>query len=109
MLRTVAPCCGPVCLLLVAGVQAADPPRPAPTNVLVILADDMGFSDAGCYGGEIATPNLDALTQNGLRYTQSYNTTRCPPSIPRASAFLLRRVVQHPSGLLPATWRRSIS
>ncbi|HKI37105.1 MAG TPA: sulfatase-like hydrolase/transferase [Gemmataceae bacterium] len=49
-------------------------------SVLIILADDMGFSDAGCYGGEIATPNLDALARNGLRFTQFYNTARCWPS-----------------------------
>jgi len=55
---------------------AADAQRP---NVVIILADDMGFSDAGCYGGEIATPNLDSLAANGLRFTQSYNTTRCWP------------------------------
>jgi arylsulfatase A-like enzyme len=58
-------------------VTAAEPARP---NVLLIVADDMGFSDAGCYGGEIATPNLDALAQNGLRFTQFYNTARCWPS-----------------------------
>jgi arylsulfatase A-like enzyme len=57
--------------------RAAAPARP---NVLVILADDMGFSDAGCYGGEINTPNLDALAKNGLRFTQFYNTARCWPS-----------------------------
>jgi arylsulfatase A-like enzyme len=49
-------------------------------NVLLILADDLGFSDLGCYGGEIATPNLDALASNGLRFTQFYNTARCWPS-----------------------------
>lgn len=49
-------------------------------NVVIILADDMGYSDAGCYGGEISTPNLDALAQNGLRFTQFYNTARCWPS-----------------------------
>src|SRR5438874_7511526 len=49
-------------------------------NVLLLLADDMGFSDAGCYGGEIATPNLDALARKGLRFTQFYNTARCWPS-----------------------------
>jgi arylsulfatase len=48
--------------------------------VLIILADDMGFSDAGCYGGEIATPNLDRLAKDGLRFTQFYNTARCWPS-----------------------------
>ncbi len=49
-------------------------------NVLLILADDMGFSDAGCYGGDIRTPNLDALAANGLRFTQHYSTGRCWPS-----------------------------
>ena len=49
-------------------------------NVLIILADDMGYSDLGCYGSEIATPNLDALAKSGLRFTQFYNTTRCWPS-----------------------------
>src|SRR5438105_11868624 len=49
-------------------------------NVLLIVADDMGFSDAGCYGGEIATPHLDALAKDGLRFTQFYNTSRCWPS-----------------------------
>jgi arylsulfatase A-like enzyme len=56
---------------------AADPARP---NVLLIVADDLGFSDLGCYGGEIAAPNLDALARNGLRFTQFYNTARCWPS-----------------------------
>ena len=52
----------------------------APPNFLVILADDLGYSDLGCYGGEIATPNLDALAQGGLRFTSAYNTARCWPS-----------------------------
>ncbi len=51
-----------------------------PPNVVVILADDLGFSDLGCYGGEIATPNLDALAAGGVRFTQFYNTARCWPS-----------------------------
>src|SRR5881396_208379 len=52
----------------------------AKPNILLIVADDMGYSDAGCYGGEIHTPNLDALAKNGLRFTQFYNTARCWPS-----------------------------
>jgi arylsulfatase A-like enzyme len=60
-----------------APARAAEPARP---NVLLLVADDMGFSDAGCYGGEIATPNLDALAKDGLRFTQFYNTARCWPS-----------------------------
>ncbi len=53
---------------------------PARPNVLLIVADDLGFSDIGCYGGEIATPNLDALAAGGLRFGQFYNTARCWPS-----------------------------
>ncbi len=49
-------------------------------NFLVIVADDMGFADAGCYGGEIATPNLNRLAANGVRFTQVYSTARCWPS-----------------------------
>lgn len=51
-----------------------------PPNVLIILADDLGFSDLGCYGSEIQTPNLDALAAGGLRFTQFYNTGRCWPT-----------------------------
>ncbi len=49
-------------------------------NVIFILADDLGYSDLGCYGGEIATPNLDSLAKNGLQFTQFYNTARCWPT-----------------------------
>ncbi len=49
-------------------------------NIVVILADDLGFSDLGCYGGEIDTPNLDRLAADGLRFTQFYNTSRCWPT-----------------------------
>ena len=58
----------------------ADAARPKRPNVIVILADDLGYSDVGCYGGEIATPNLDRLAAGGLRFTQFYNTARCWPS-----------------------------
>lgn len=51
-----------------------------PPNVVLILADDMGWSDPGCYGGEIFTPNIDHLAQNGVRYTQFHNTAKCFPS-----------------------------
>ncbi len=59
----------------VFGASAASRP-----NILLILADDMGFSDLGCYGGEIDTPNLDALAAGGARFTQFYSTGRCCPS-----------------------------
>ncbi len=49
-------------------------------NILIVLADDLGFSDLGCYGGEIDTPNLDALAANGIRMTNFYNTGRCWPT-----------------------------
>jgi len=54
--------------------------KPSRPNIVFILADDMGYSDVGCYGSEIDTPNLDGLAQNGLRFTQFYNTGRCWPS-----------------------------
>ncbi len=67
------------CLLGAAAAAGTDaePPRP---NVLVILADDLGFSDLGSYGGEIDTPHLDRLAAGGLRFTQGYNTARCWPT-----------------------------
>lgn len=51
-----------------------------PPNIILIMGDDMGYSDLGCYGGEIQTPNLDQLASNGLRFTQFYNTARCCPT-----------------------------
>jgi arylsulfatase A-like enzyme len=61
----------------VTAIQAETPPRP---NILLIMADDLGFSDLGCYGSEIETPNLDRLANNGLRFTQFYNTAKCHSS-----------------------------
>jgi len=71
---------------------AADAPRP---NLVVLLADDMGYSDLGCYGGEIATPNLDRLAANGLRFTQFYNGARCCPT----RAALLTGLHPHQAGI----------
>lgn len=68
-------------LLAPLATLLAASPQPAPKpNILLILADDVGFSDLGCYGGEIATPNLDSLAAGGLRLLQFYNTSRCTPS-----------------------------
>ena len=64
-------------------------------NIVLIMADDLGFSDLGCYGGEIQTPNLDYLANNGIRYTQFYNTSRCCPT--RAS--LLTGLYNHQAGI----------
>jgi arylsulfatase len=75
---------------LAAGSWAA--PKP---NLVVTLSDDMGFSDLGCGGGEIATPNLDALAAQGVRFSQSYNAARCCPT--RAS--LLTGLHPHQTGV----------
>jgi len=64
-------------------------------NIVLIMADDMGYSDIGCYGGEINTPNLNGLAANGLRFTQFYNTARCCPT--RAS--LMTGLYQHQAGV----------
>ena len=87
-------CCLSVILLgLVFGSQpgrAADRP-----NIVIVMVDDMGFSDIGCYGSEIKTPNLDQLASNGLRFKQFYNTGRCCPT--RAS--LMTGLHPHQAGI----------
>lgn len=70
-------------------------------NVIVILGDDMGYSDIGCYGGEINTPHLDQLAENGVRFTQFYNTARCCPT--RAS--LLTGLYPHQAGVGHMTYQ----
>jgi len=60
---------------LITGMWAADKP-----NIILVMADDLGFADLGCYGSEIETPNLDTLAANGLRFTQFYNTAKCHSS-----------------------------
>src|SRR5437868_1888887 len=72
--------------------SAATHDRP---NIAVILVDDMGFSDIGCYGSEIPTPNLDRLAANGLRFTHFYNTGRCCPT----RAALLTGLYSHEAGV----------
>jgi arylsulfatase A-like enzyme len=79
---------------LAAGLASAAAPAHRP-NVLVILADDLGWSDLGCYGGEIRTPHIDRLAAGGLRFTQCYNSSRCCPS--RAS--LLTGLYPHQAGI----------
>ncbi len=64
-------------------------------NILVILSDDMGLSDLRCFGGEIKTPQLDALAENGIRFTQFYNTARCCPT----RACLLTGLYPHQAGV----------
>lgn len=86
------------------GAATARPSRP---NFLLILADDMGFSDLGCYGGEISTPNIDRLAANGLRFTQFYNTGRCwPTRSSLLSGYYAQQVrMDPPQGRLPE-WTR---
>ncbi len=79
-------------LLLAPGLPAQQSGRP---DIVLVLADDLGWSDLGCYGGELRTPNLDALAQGGLRFTQFYNTGRCCPT--RAS--LLTGQYPHVAGV----------
>jgi arylsulfatase A-like enzyme len=61
-------------LSLICFCALSNPTRP---NIIIIMVDDMGYSDIGCYGGEVQTPNLDRLAANGLRFTQFYNTAKC--------------------------------
>ncbi len=70
-----------IAVLLVGGlIQVSSTPAADPPNVVVIMVDDLGYSDIGCYGGEIETPNLDALAADGLRFSQFYNTAKCHSS-----------------------------
>ena len=87
------------------GLASAQTPTPAPTpstsstparpNIIVILADDLGFSDLSCYGSEIPTPNLDALAADGLKFTNFHNMSRCCPS----RATLLTGLYSHQAGV----------
>ena len=82
------------CLLIPCWVISVKADVPAP-NIVLIMVDDMGFSDIGCYGGEIETPHLDALAENGLRFTHFYNAGRCCPT----RAALLTGLYQHEAGI----------
>ena len=73
-------------------LRAAPAPRP---NIVLIMDDDMGFSDIGCYGGEVQTPHLDRLAANGIRFTQFYNTARCCPT----RATLMTGLYAHQAGV----------
>jgi arylsulfatase A-like enzyme len=101
-----------------SGLASADRNRTTPStvpgegcnpNVLMIVADDMGYSDAGCYGGEISTPNLDRLAANGLRFSQCYSTGRCWPSrTSLLTGYYPQQVrMDPPQGPLPA-WTRVV-
>src|SRR6478752_2429279 len=81
-----------VAALLVPSAHAQQKKKP---NIVVILADDLGYSDIGCYGSEIKTPQLDKLAKNGLRFTNFFNTARCCPS----RAALLTGLYSHQAGV----------
>ena len=79
-------------ILLFSGATEVAAKRP---NIIIMMADDMGFSDIGCYGSEIKTPNLDDLAAGGVRLTQFYNTGRCCPT----RAALLSGLYPHQAGV----------
>ena len=85
-------------VVIVAGVLPAGSPAMAASpkpNIVLVMADDMGYSDIGCYGSEIRTANLDRLARNGIRFTQFYNTSRCCPT----RAALLTGLYSHQAGI----------
>src|SRR5580658_1913650 len=81
-----------LCVIYAAVSRANAASRP---NVIIILADDMGFADLGCYGSEIHTPNIDKMASEGLRFAQFYNMARCCPT--RAS--IMTGVYPHQAGI----------
>ena len=82
---------------LIAGCtkKSSTKPEQSRPNIIVIMVDDMGYSDIGCYGGEIETPNLNKMASDGLRFTNFYNCSRCCPT--RAS--LLTGLYPHKTGI----------
>ncbi|QCR24649.1 arylsulfatase [Pontibacter sp. SGAir0037] len=102
-------------LLCLGGISRCSPPKAetgAQTaaqedkrpNIILIMADDLGFSDIGCYGSEIHTPNIDYLASNGVRFSNFYNTSRCCPT----RAALLTGVYNHQAGIGEMTEDRSL-
>ncbi|HEY4415868.1 MAG TPA: arylsulfatase, partial [Verrucomicrobiae bacterium] len=87
----------PLLLAFSSASPAAEPAKPIATkpNIIVILVDDMGYSDLGCYGSEIQTPNLDKLAASGIRFTEFYNMSRCCPS----RAAILTGLYPHQAGI----------
>ncbi|MFO1066157.1 MAG: arylsulfatase [Pirellulales bacterium] len=84
-----------LCLCAMSGRASADEMSGTRPNILLIMVDDMGYSDLGCYGSEIETPSIDALARGGVRFTQFYNTARC--STTRAS--LMTGLYPHQAGM----------
>ncbi|MGB6045705.1 MAG: sulfatase-like hydrolase/transferase, partial [Pirellulales bacterium] len=84
--------------------QVASAKPPVKPNIVLIMVDDMGWSDLGCYGGEVQTPNVDQLAERGLRFTQFYNNGKCCPT--RAS--LLTGLYPHRTGVGRMTFDTNI-
>ena len=84
LMKTLLPfrtlCAGLVFCLTLSILQAKEAPQPPRPNIIIVMADDMGFSDLGCYGGEIRTPAIDRLASEGIRFSQFYNSALCGPS-----------------------------
>src|SRR5262245_8806345 len=89
--------CAAVLLLRALAPAASESPKPdhKRPNIVVVLIDDMGFSDLQCYGGEVPTPNINKLASEGVRFTQFYNTARCSPS----RAALMTGLYPHEAGM----------
>src|SRR3954469_21556280 len=81
-------------LIALQSLAATQRPTERP-NIVLILADDMGYSDIGCFGSEIATPNIDGLAAQGIRMTQFYNCARCCPT----RAALMTGLYPHQAGV----------
>lgn len=94
-----------ILLALVIPAGAEDPNRAPRPNILLIMVDDMGYSDIGCYGGEIETPHLDTLAENGIRFTHFYNNSKCAQS--RAS--LLTGLYHDEVGIKPLNYSATIA
>lgn len=105
-------CMRVVLVLLLLGAAGCVAPQsqrklPARPNILVIMADDLGFSDVGCFGGDIRTPNLDHLGTNGLRFTQFYNTARCwPTRSALMTGYYPQQINMDPAGNKLPAWTR---
>ena len=67
-------------LCVIGGTRPAMAQAAKRPNIIIILADDLGYSDIGCFGGDVHTPNLDALAASGVRFTNFYNDARCCPT-----------------------------
>lgn len=93
--RTIVILIASISIFLIFACDRNPSSREERPNIVIILADDMGYSDIGCYGGEVQTPNLDRLAENGLRFQRFYNAARCCPT--RAS--LLTGLYPHEAGM----------